>query len=100
MTDEPSNEQLANFLVVYSKQIPSFENVNLTSSSILFWLEKPEFRKIALYHHQRFQDNMSELHRQMEKGELQCEHIRPNNKRCPNHNEPGNYYCGLHQDNE
>jgi hypothetical protein len=33
----------------------------------------------------------------MREGKLQCEHILLSGKQCPNRNEPGTMYCGLHQ---
>jgi hypothetical protein len=100
VTKEPSNKQLANFLVVYAKQIPGFQDVQLNPVMIDIQLKVPEFRKVALRHYQKFQQQITELHELMEAGDLQCDHIRTNGKKCPNRNTPGSYYCGLHQDEE
>src|SRR5918993_5488365 len=96
MADEPDNEQLANFLVVYAGTIPQFEGLHLSPVVLEMQLRNPIFRESALRHHRKFQEDMRQLSSKMEKGELQCDHIRGNGKRCPNHNEPGSFYCGLH----
>lgn len=94
---EPSNKVLANFLVVYAQQIPQFQGLVLSSWEIERQLEIPEFRKIALKYHKAFQQQIDDLHAKCVAGELQCDYIRPNGKKCPNRNTPGTYYCGLHQ---
>lgn len=96
---EPSNEQLANFFTVYVKQIPQFQDLDPDPIILekLFGMDLG-FRETVLGYHREFQKKINTLHKQMEKGELQCEYIRPNGKRCPNHNQSGSYYCGLHQD--
>ena len=101
MTDreyiEPNNEQLAHFLSIAGPQITG---INLRPDPYVLeqLLDKhPEFRENALKHHRHFQEKAWKLADKMEKGELQCEYIRPNGKRCPNYNEPGSMYCGLHQ---
>lgn len=97
MSDEPTNEQLANFLVVYTKRIPQLQGVNLDAGVLERQLKDPTFRESALKHHRNYQEGISELHKQMEACELQCDYIRPNGKRCPNRNTPSSFYCGLHQ---
>ncbi len=97
---KPTNEVLANFLVVYAKRIPGFKNLDLSPVSIRFWLHDSENRKIALKHHQNFQQIVDEMHEACMAGDLQCDHIRRNGKKCPNHNKPGSYFCGLHQDED
>lgn len=102
MTDEeyvePTNEQLAKFLVIYAAQIPAFQHLSLVPAHLEMWLERhPEFREAGLRHHRAFVEDLNEFSRKMEAGELQCDHIRPNGKRCPNYNEPGSMYCGLHK---
>lgn len=97
---EPTNEQLARFLTVY---VPSQMGLDLhPSPSILEQLLDRDlnFRKTALGHHRRFQAQINELNRKMKAGELPCAHIRTNGKPCPNRNQPGSYYCGLHQEEE
>ena len=97
---EPTTEQLARFLIVY---IPSQAGLDLHPSQpvIEYLLEtKPDMREAALVHHRKFYAQINELHTKMMAGDLLCEFIRPNGKKCPNHNEPGSYYCGLHRDLE
>lgn len=98
---EPSNEQLAKFLIVYSHQIPGAENLQL-SAPILEALmsQNARLREGALRHHRRFQEQINELSKKMMAGELQCQYIRPNGKQCPNYNEPSSSFCGLHKDQE
>lgn len=98
---EPTNKQLANFLVVYAKQFPFAENLQLDSNIIEELLEtNPIFRASGLRHHREFTETIKKHEDKMLRGKLQCEHVRPNGKRCPNFNKPGSYYCGLHQDEE
>lgn len=97
---EPTNEQLARFLVVY---VPAQTGLDLhPSASILERLleTKPDFRKAALGHHRAFQDQIAMVDARMKAGDLPCAYIRANGKPCPNHNQSGSYYCGLHQDGE
>jgi len=100
MSDEPTNEQLANFLVVYAQRIPQMRGVNLNAVILEMQLKSPFFRETALKHYRNFQEGVSALHKQMEAGELQCAYIRPNGKTCPNRNTPSSFYCGLHQNEE
>jgi hypothetical protein len=99
---EPTNAQLARFLVVYARDIfPGAENLKLSPPILESLMStNPVFRETALRHHRAFQDKIVELTEKMAKGELQCEFIRPNGKRCPNYNEPGHMYCGLHKSEE
>lgn len=98
---EPTNTQLANFLSVAAPQISGLEYLELRPDPgmLEFFLERnPQFRQNALRIHRQFQDQIHEHTEKMEKGgELQCEHIRPNGRRCPNRNEAGSLYCGLHK---
>jgi hypothetical protein len=97
---EPTNEQLARFLVVYAPQImPGAASLQLSAPHLeLLMTNNPEFRAGALRHHRRFQDEIFELQEKIERGgELQCQHIRPNGKMCPNRNEAGSMFCGLHR---
>lgn len=96
---EPTNKQLASFLVVYSQSNPIFASLQ-TNAVILERLldQNPKHREAALAHHRRFQDQIHELSRKIEAGELQCEHILKSGKKCPNRNEPGIMYCGLHKE--
>lgn len=98
---EPTNKQLASFLVVYVQQIPAMAQLNLNAYILERILEQnSEFRTNGLKHHRQFQKKIIEHSKKMEAGELQCEYIRPNGKHCPNFNAPGSYYCGLHKDDE
>jgi hypothetical protein len=98
---EPTNAQLASFLSVYARNFPGGHWLNV-SPSILEWMfeRNPNHRITALKFHREFQEKINELSAKILEGEMQCEHIRPNNKRCPNHNQPGSHYCGLHQSEE
>lgn len=105
MTDEayvePTNEQLANFLIVYADQIPTARDLHLSAPMLeLLMSNNPQFRAGALRHHREFQRKAIELGKKLTLGQLQCLHIRPNGKHCPNFNEPGRMYCGLHKDEE
>lgn len=96
--EEPNNTQLARFLVIYAEGIPGMESLQLSAPTLeLLMTNNPDFRAGALRHHKAFQEEIHKHSRKLEAGTLQCEHIRPNKKRCPNHNEPGSYYCGLHK---
>lgn len=97
---EPTNEQLASFLVVYGQSI--FGDTLMLNAPMLEMImdSNPEFRATGLRHHRAFQENIDRLHQTMLDGKLQCQHIRPNGKNCPNYNEPGSYYCGLHKEDE
>lgn len=102
MTDkeytEPTNEQLARFLVVYARNVPGTDELMLSAPVLESLMStNPRFREGALRAHRRFQEQIHEVSSKMELGELQCEHIRPNGKRCPNKNEPGIFHCGLHK---
>lgn len=95
---EPTNEQLANFLVIYAEMIPGMQNLNLSPPILESLLsQNPQFREGALRHHRRFQGKADELHEKMIAGKLQCSQSLKSGKRCPNNNEPGSYYCGLHE---
>lgn len=98
---EPTNEQLAKFLVVYAKSIPGMENFDLHAPILETMLAAdPQYRAGALRHHRNFQKDIMEFAKKLAAGELQCEHIRPNGKRCPNWNQPDTLYCGLHQEDD
>ena len=97
---EPTTEQLARFLVVY---IPSTAGLDLSPdvNVVRHLLETNDIlRQHALRHHRKFQDQIKELDQKMKAGQLPCQFIRPNGKQCPNYNQPGSYYCGLHIDSE
>lgn len=95
---EPTNEQLAKFLSIAAPQITGL-NLNPEPWVLEMLLTRdPNFRENALRHHRKFQDQIHEhTEKMMRGGELQCEHIRPNGKKCPNRNEAGSLYCGLHK---
>lgn len=95
---EPTNKQLASFLMVYATQIPETAGLELNAGTLEMLMDtNPTFRKGALRHHRRFQERINELHQKMLAGELQCEHILKSGKQCPNRNEPGIPWCGLHK---
>lgn len=105
MTDEeytePTNEQLASFLVIQAKSDPRMEGMKFSPPILEVLLsQNPKYREAALIKHRRFQDQIRELTRAMEEGKLQCEHILQSGKRCPNYNEPGHMYCGLHKEKD
>jgi hypothetical protein len=95
---EPSNEQLARFLVVYAKRIPEMAILQLDETSLKFLLDRnPLYRKGALRHHRRYQEELNKMATDMREGKLQCAHTLLSGKQCPNRNEPGTMYCGLQQ---
>lgn len=96
--EEPTNQQLARFLVIYAHGMPGMEALQINAPHLELLMNNSEkFRAGALRHHRAFQEEVFKHSQAIEAGTLQCEHIRPNKKRCPNHNEPGSYYCGLHK---
>lgn len=96
---EPTNEQLANFLVIHAKSDPRFAGLMLSPPVLESLMsQRPDFRKAALIRHRRFQDQIHELAEKMAAGALQCEHTLQSGKQCPNRNEPGIMYCGLHKE--
>ena len=96
---EPTNEQLASFLMVYAHGIPEMAGLNLNEGILKRLMDlNPIFRKGALRHHRRFQEQIHEVHRKINAGDLLCEHILLTGKQCPNRNEPGFMYCGLHKE--
>lgn len=99
--EEPTNQQLARFLVIYSRGLPGMESLQINAAHLeLLMNNNPEFRTGALRHHRAFQEEVFKHSQAVQAGTLQCEHIRENKKRCPNHNDPGSYYCGLHKASE
>lgn len=101
MTDEyeePTNEQLANFLTVYSARLVGEHNFDLNPDILKRMLDSnPMYRASALKHHRMFVKEMKALHDKMERGKLRCAHIRPNDKQCVNFNQPGSFFCELHR---
>lgn len=95
---EPTNEQLANFLTIYAQQFPFFKDRNLNPIILETMLCDPSIREAALRHHREFVKELKEVSEAMKEGKLMCNYIRPNGKRCVNHNEPGSFFCGLHND--
>lgn len=96
---EPTNEQLANFLVVSAQSDPRMAGLHLSPPVLESLLsQNPKHREAALIKHRRFQEQIHEISRRMEAGELQCEHILKSGRQCPNRNEPGIPYCGLHKE--
>jgi hypothetical protein len=105
MTDEeyvePTNEQLANFLIVYANQIPGTESLMLSAPVLESLMsQNPRFREGALRHHREFQRKATELAKKLALGQLRCLHIRPNGQQCKNFNVPGSMYCGIPSHNE
>lgn len=96
---EPTNEQLARFLVVSAQSDPRTAGLNLSPVYLEVLLsQNPRYREAALQKHRTFQDQIHQISRKMDAGELQCEHILNSGKKCPNRNEPGHMYCGLHRE--
>lgn len=87
--------------MIYAQNIPAMQGVQLNVGIIEMLLDRdPQFRAGGLRHHRGFQRQIIETAKKMEQGQLQCAHIRSNGKNCPNFNEPGSYYCGLHKGDE
>lgn len=96
---EPTNEQLASFLVVVAQNDPRLAGLNLSPPILESLLsQNPTYREAALQRHRRFQEQIREVSRMIDAGELRCEHILRSGKQCPNYNEPGIPYCGLHKE--
>jgi hypothetical protein len=96
---EPTNEQLARFLVVSAKSDPRMEGLDLSPPILESLLsQNPRHREAALRKHRQFQEQVWEISRLLNEGKLQCEHILQSGKQCPNRNEPGIIYCGLHKE--
>lgn len=96
---EPTNKQLANFLIVHAQRIPATSSLVLNAGMLERLLDQhPEYRAGALRHHRRFQEELNELARKQEVGDLQCAHILKSGKQCPNRNQPGSPWCGLHRE--
>lgn len=98
---EPTNEQLAAFMAVYARRMPAFSHLAISPALLEHIFEtRPEYRKVALHHHRKFQNNVNQLQARLLQGLLPCEHILLSGKQCPNHNVPGSHFCGLHQPDE
>lgn len=96
---EPTNAQLARFLTVYATQIPELGDMRFSAKNLELLMSKnPRFREAALRHHRRFQEALIEHSQKMQAGELQCDHKLKSGKQCPNRNEPGCAWCGLHRE--
>lgn len=96
--EEPTNEQLANFLMVYAPKIVGMQEFALSPDILKELMDRdPRYRAGALRHHKAFVKEIADNRVKRERGQLRCEHIRENGKRCPNWNEPGSFFCGLHQ---
>lgn len=97
--EEPTNAQLANFLVIYAPRIVGEHSFDLNPTMLEELLDRhPMYRISALKHHRKFIEAQKELWDKMERGKLRCAHIRDNGKKCPNWNEPGSFFCGLHKE--
>lgn len=100
-TIEPTNAQLARFLIVTASDIPGGENLRLSAPVLESLMSlNPRFRDAALARHRRFQDQIREMTVKTATGQLPCQHKRPNGKMCPNFNQPGTLFCGLHQEDD
>jgi hypothetical protein len=98
---EPNDEQLAEFLIVYMPRLVGMDTPFTVPRSIIErMLKNPEWREVALGHHRKFQKDLKKLMQKVERGQLRCDHILQSGKQCPNFNEPGSFYCGLHKDEE
>ena len=98
---EPTNEQLARFLMVQARSDPRTQGLNLSPPILESLLsQNPKHREAALRQHRRFQEQIWEVSRLLDEGKLQCEHILQSGKQCPNRNEPGIPYCGLHKEEQ
>lgn len=96
---EPTNEQLARFLVVSAKSDPRTQGLNLSPPILESLLsQNPKYREVALKKHRQFQDDVHEWARKIKAGEMRCDHVLQSGKQCPNRNKPGIVYCGLHED--
>lgn len=96
---EPTNEQLASFLVISAQSDPRMAGLRLSPPILESLLsQNPKYRAAALAKHRLFQEQIYQISRAMEAGQLQCEHILNSGKQCPNRNEPGIMYCGLHKE--
>jgi hypothetical protein len=85
--------------MVYAQRIPEMAHLQLNERILEELMDtNPRFRQGALLHHRRFQEQIHETERKMQAGELLCAHILQSGKECPNHNEPGSPYCGLHKE--
>jgi hypothetical protein len=100
--EEPTNYQLANFLAVQAEHDPRMEGLSVDAATLEFLLDRnPIHRQAALKAHKRFTDGLANHLEKVARGQVQCEHISERSgKRCPNFNEPGSYYCGLHKGEE
>lgn len=98
---EPTNEQLANFMSVYASRIPALGNLAISPAVLEhIFNTREDYRQVALKHHRTFQGKINVLSTKITQGLLQCEHILLRGKQCPNYNQPGSPFCGLHQDEE
>lgn len=98
---EPTNEQLANFLMAQARSDPRMRGMRLSPPIIESLLSlRPDYREAALLKHRRFQEQINELSKALLAGQLQCDHILQSGKQCPNRNQPGHHQCGLHKSEE
>jgi hypothetical protein len=102
---EPTDEQLVSFLSVYLPSRMGLSPLGFASTELLKMMieeriQDPAYKAQALKIHRRVSDEINEMSQKLEQGQLQCEYIRPNKKRCPNRNKPGSFFCGLHQGEE
>lgn len=98
--EEPTNEQLAQFMVVIAPRlIGKDHNLQLDAGMLKRLIESDlRYYQTAKKHHRQFYDEQKRLWGLMMRGKLRCAHIRANGKRCPNVNEAGSFFCGLHKE--
>lgn len=104
MTDEeykePTNEELARFLLIYAPRLVGEHDFQLNPVILERLIgEKPEYRAAALRHHKQFYKEADILFKKLERGQLRCQYVRPGGKRCVNFNVPGSFYCGIESHN-
>lgn len=97
--EEPTNKQLAEFMVVISARLIGEHDLQLDAGMLEHLIES-DFRhkSTAMRYHRQFYEEGKELHKKMLRGQLRCAHIRDNGKKCVNFNEAGSYFCGLHKE--
>lgn len=97
--EEPTNEQLAQFMVVIAPRlIGQDHNLQLDAGMLKRLIESdPRYYQTARRHHRTFHDEQKRLYGMMLEGKLRCSHIRDNDKRCVNFQQPGSWFCGLHK---
>jgi hypothetical protein len=97
--EEPTNKQLAEFMVVIAPRLIGEHNLDLNAGMLERLIESDaRYYQTAKKHHRAFYDEQKRLYSMMLKGKLRCAHIRDNGKRCPNFQQAGSWFCGLHKE--